>query len=50
MAEIGELRPPIAIQYIGLQILEKLINTRWRSLPDGQRQGYLGLSHVSSIN
>ncbi len=26
-------------QYIGLQILEKLILTRWKSLPDGQRQG-----------
>lgn len=27
------------LQYIGLQILEKLINTRWKSLPEGQRQG-----------
>ncbi|KAF9818890.1 hypothetical protein IEO21_02428 [Rhodonia placenta] len=26
-------------KYIGLQILEKLITTRWKSLPDGQRQG-----------
>ncbi|KZT28554.1 hypothetical protein NEOLEDRAFT_1129372 [Neolentinus lepideus HHB14362 ss-1] len=26
-------------KYIGLQILEKLINTRWKSLPEGQRQG-----------
>ncbi|KAG5354205.1 Exportin-1 [Termitomyces sp. Mn162] len=26
-------------KYIGLQILEKLINTRWKTLPDGQRQG-----------
>ena len=26
-------------QYIGLQILEKLITTRWKSLPEGQRQG-----------
>ncbi|KAF8638831.1 hypothetical protein AX17_001889 [Amanita inopinata Kibby_2008] len=26
-------------KYIGLQILEKLIMTRWRTLPDGQRQG-----------
>ncbi|KAE9406580.1 Crm1-F1 [Gymnopus androsaceus JB14] len=26
-------------KYIGLQILEKLIATRWKSLPDGQRQG-----------
>lgn len=29
----------IFMQYIGLQILEKLILTRWKSLPDGQRQG-----------
>jgi len=27
------------VQYIGLQILEKLITTRWKTLPDGQRQG-----------
>ncbi|KAF8162898.1 CRM1 C terminal-domain-containing protein [Crassisporium funariophilum] len=26
-------------KYIGLQILEKLIMTRWKTLPDGQRQG-----------
>lgn len=26
-------------QYIGLQILEKLISTRWKTLPEGQRQG-----------
>jgi exportin-1 len=26
-------------KYIGLQILEKVITTRWKSLPDGQRQG-----------
>ncbi|KAJ7752019.1 CRM1 C terminal-domain-containing protein [Mycena metata] len=26
-------------KYIGLQILEKLVTTRWKSLPDGQRQG-----------
>ncbi|KAJ7940809.1 CRM1 C terminal-domain-containing protein [Mycena leptocephala] len=26
-------------EYIGLQILEKLITTRWKTLPDGQRQG-----------
>ncbi|KAH8117546.1 CRM1 C terminal-domain-containing protein [Phellopilus nigrolimitatus] len=26
-------------KYIGLQILEKLVQTRWKSLPDGQRQG-----------
>lgn len=29
----------ILSQYIGLQILEKLILTRWKSLPEGQRQG-----------
>lgn len=28
-----------ASQYIGLQILEKLINTRWKTLPEDQRQG-----------
>ena len=28
-------------QYIGLQILEKLIMTRWKTLPDGQRLGRL---------
>jgi hypothetical protein len=28
------------LQYIGLQILEKLIMTRWKTLPEGQRQGY----------
>ncbi|KJA20251.1 hypothetical protein HYPSUDRAFT_203952 [Hypholoma sublateritium FD-334 SS-4] len=26
-------------KYIGLQILEKLITTKWKTLPDGQRQG-----------
>ncbi|KAJ4470240.1 CRM1 C terminal-domain-containing protein [Lentinula aciculospora] len=26
-------------KFIGLQILEKLISTRWKSLPDSQRQG-----------
>ncbi|KAF5339960.1 hypothetical protein D9757_014571 [Collybiopsis confluens] len=26
-------------KYIALQILEKLVTTRWKSLPDGQRQG-----------
>ncbi|EIM90438.1 uncharacterized protein STEHIDRAFT_129260 [Stereum hirsutum FP-91666 SS1] len=26
-------------KYIGLQILEKLINTRWKTLPEDQRQG-----------
>ncbi|KAJ4469508.1 hypothetical protein C8J55DRAFT_406157, partial [Lentinula edodes] len=26
-------------KYLGLQILEKVILTRWKSLPDGQRQG-----------
>ncbi|KAI6022703.1 CRM1 C terminal-domain-containing protein [Pisolithus marmoratus] len=26
-------------KYIGLQILERLITTRWKTLPDGQRQG-----------
>ncbi|KAF9533498.1 CRM1 C terminal-domain-containing protein [Crepidotus variabilis] len=26
-------------KYIGLQILEKLIQTKWRTLPEGQRQG-----------
>lgn len=26
-------------KYIGLQILEKLITTRWKMLPEGQRQG-----------
>ncbi|KAJ3820851.1 CRM1 C terminal-domain-containing protein [Lentinula raphanica] len=26
-------------KYIGLQILEKLITTRWKTLPEGQRQG-----------
>ena len=52
MAEIGELTCPIAIQYIGLQILEKLINTRWRSLPDGQRQGlsYSFTHFIHSLN
>ncbi|OBZ75216.1 Exportin-1 [Grifola frondosa] len=26
-------------KYIGLQILEKLITTKWKTVPDGQRQG-----------
>lgn len=26
-------------KYIGLQILERLITTRWKTLPDQQRQG-----------
>ncbi|KIY51027.1 hypothetical protein FISHEDRAFT_64568 [Fistulina hepatica ATCC 64428] len=26
-------------KYIALQVLEKVINVRWKSLPDGQRQG-----------
>ena len=36
---------PASVQYIGLQILEKLILTRWKSLPDGQRQGPPRYSH-----
>lgn len=30
-------------QYIGLQILEKLIQTKWKTLPEGQRQGELSI-------
>jgi exportin-1 len=26
-------------KFIGLQILEKLVNTRWKTLPEAQRQG-----------
>jgi len=29
----------LSIQYIGLQILEKLIQTRWKAIPDDQRAG-----------
>ncbi len=31
--------PPPFPQYIGLQILEKLIQTRWKALPVDQQQG-----------
>ncbi|KAI6099888.1 armadillo-type protein [Pisolithus croceorrhizus] len=34
-----EEHPDAWTRYIGLQILERLITTRWRTLPDGQRQG-----------
>lgn len=27
------------LQYIALQILEKLVQTRWKAIPDTQRQG-----------
>ena len=27
------------MQYLGLQILEKLIQTKWKTLPEAQRQG-----------
>ena len=27
------------LQYIGLQILEKLITTKWKTLPEAQRHG-----------
>lgn len=33
-------------QYIGLQILERLINTRWKTLPEDQRQGMSTASHL----
>lgn len=37
------------VQYIGLQILEKLIITRWKTLPEGQQQGlFLSPTFVSS--
>ena len=29
----------LPIQYIGLQILERLIQTRWKAIPDDQRAG-----------
>ena len=29
----------LSIQYLGLQILEKLIQTRWKAIPDDQRAG-----------
>ena len=29
----------LSLQYIGLQILEKLINTKWKTLPEAQRHG-----------
>lgn len=35
-------------QYIGLQILEKLITTRWKSLPEGQRQGMNDCWHITT--
>ena len=28
------------LQYIGLQILEKLVQTRWKSIPESQQQGH----------
>jgi hypothetical protein len=37
-------------QYIGLQILEKLIMTRWKTLPDGQRQGEFGKVFAISMS
>jgi len=40
----------ICNQYIGLQILEKLIMTRWKTLPDGQRQGEIQVFAISFIN
>lgn len=36
-------------KYIGLQILEKLITTRWKTLPDGQRQGPTSISDRDSL-
>lgn len=38
-SHIMHLRSSFATKYIGLQILEKLITTKWKTLPDGQRQG-----------
>lgn len=41
----GIVPPPLTyltlwhFQYIGLQILEKLVQTKWKVLPEGQRQG-----------
>ena len=34
------------IQYIGLQILEQLVTTRWKAIPDAQRQGINTFSQV----
>jgi len=38
----------VPAQYIGLQILEKLINTKWKTLPESQRQG-LRLSFTTTL-
>jgi exportin-1 len=35
-------------QFIGLQILERLVTTRWKTLPDSQRQGASHLRHRTS--
>lgn len=34
-------------QFIGLQILERLVTTRWKTLPEAQRQGACGLCTIS---
>ncbi|KAF8520214.1 CRM1 C terminal-domain-containing protein [Hysterangium stoloniferum] len=37
--KVLEESPHPQAKYLGLQILEKLIQTRWKTLPDSQRQG-----------
>jgi hypothetical protein len=40
----------VSAQYIGLQILEKLIMTRWKTLPDGQRQGKRIILYIRRVH
>ncbi|GJJ12193.1 Exportin-1 [Clathrus columnatus] len=37
--KVLESSPQSQSKYLGLQILERLIQTRWKTLPDSQRQG-----------
>ena len=46
-ARLSQLKPS---KYIGLQILEKLVQTKWKMLPEGQRQGELSFSYLAKRN
>lgn len=45
----GQLTLAFSQQYIGLQILEKLIQTRWKALPADQRTGESRLTHQAEV-
>jgi hypothetical protein len=40
----------LLLQYIALQVLEKLIQTRWKALPAEQQTGELGKQFIACLS